>query len=140
MASSTMIAGLSLSVSSYLTPAGSLRNLLAAGAVSGFTVAIFTVLFILPLNNGLIAISRANSGKPMEEKQQQYVLAQLDQWRALHRVRMALGIISWLASTTALLASDPIIQFVFFSAAQPQLISCLGSSWDTFLPSCTYFL
>ncbi|KAJ7774109.1 hypothetical protein B0H14DRAFT_2538910 [Mycena olivaceomarginata] len=111
MASSTITAGLSLSVSSYLTPAGSLRNFLAAGAVSGFTVAIFTVLFMLPLNNGLLAISRANSGKPMEEKQQQYVLAQLDQWRALHRVRMALGIISWLASTTALLASDPIIQF-----------------------------
>ncbi|KAF8213868.1 hypothetical protein K438DRAFT_1927126 [Mycena galopus ATCC 62051] len=113
MATSTVMAGASLSVASYLTPAGPLRNILGAGAVAGFTVAIFTVLFMLPLNDSLIAILRAHKSgvKPMDVKQEQHVLDQLDKWRALHRVRIALGIISWLAATTGLLASDSIIKF-----------------------------
>jgi len=66
---------------------------------------------MLPLNNRLIAILRAHSVKPMEAKEQQYVLENLDRWRSLHRLRIVLGIISWLASVTGLLASDPVIRF-----------------------------
>ncbi|KAF8213869.1 hypothetical protein K438DRAFT_1802412 [Mycena galopus ATCC 62051] len=113
MATSTVAAGAALSVAGYLTPAGPLRNILGAGAVAGFTVAIYTVLFMLPLNNGLIAILRAHKSgvKPMDVKQEQHVLDELDKWRALHRVRIVLGIISWLAAITGLLASDSAIQF-----------------------------
>ncbi|KAF7352514.1 hypothetical protein MVEN_01216300 [Mycena venus] len=66
---STVTSGLALSVSAYLTPAGPLRNILAAGSVAGYTVAIYTVFFMLPLNNRLIAILHGNSVKPMDAKQ-----------------------------------------------------------------------
>ncbi|KAF8131708.1 hypothetical protein K438DRAFT_1788263 [Mycena galopus ATCC 62051] len=120
MATSIAMAGASLSVAGYLTPAGPLRNILGAGAVAGFTVGIYTVLFMLPLNNGLIAILRAHKSgvKPMDVKQEQHVLDELDKWRALHKVRIVLGIISWLAAITGLLASDSAIQFVIFCKAE----------------------
>ncbi|KAJ6547192.1 hypothetical protein B0H19DRAFT_1164396 [Mycena capillaripes] len=111
MAASTVTAGVALSVSAYQASAGPLRSLLAAGAVAGYTVAVYTIFFLLPLNNQLIATLRANSVKPMEPKEQQRVLDQLDQWRSMHKLRIALGLVSWVASTTALLASDPIIRF-----------------------------
>ncbi|KAJ7241953.1 hypothetical protein B0H12DRAFT_1133162 [Mycena haematopus] len=112
MASSTVVAGASLSVASYLTPAGPLRNILAAGSVAGLTVAIYTVLFMLPVNNDLGAIRRASSAaKPLDANQEKHVLDQLDRWRALHRVRIVLGICSWLSAVTGVLASDPIIRF-----------------------------
>ncbi|KAF8213867.1 hypothetical protein K438DRAFT_1706083 [Mycena galopus ATCC 62051] len=113
MASSALIAGTALSVAGYTTPAGPLRNIYAAGAVAGYTILIYTARFMLPINNGLIATLRAhNSGvKSMDAKEEQHVLDQLDRWRSLHRFRIVLGIVSLLASTTGLLASDPIIQF-----------------------------
>jgi hypothetical protein len=113
MGISTVVSGVALSVSAYLTPVGPLRYLLTAGAVAGYTVAVYTVLFMLPLNNGLIATLRDHSVKPLGPIEQQHVLDQLEKWRALHRVRIVLGIVSWLAATTALLAADPVIQFVF---------------------------
>ncbi|KAJ7929347.1 hypothetical protein B0H13DRAFT_946791 [Mycena leptocephala] len=113
MGISTVVSGVALSVSAYLTPVGPLRYLLTAGAVAGYTVAVYTVLFMLPLNNGLIATLRGHSVKPLGPIEQQHVLDQLEKWRALHRVRIVLGIVSWLAATTALLAADPAIQFVF---------------------------
>jgi len=111
MVTSSIVSGVSLSLAAYLTPAGPLRNLLIAGAVAGYTFIIYTVLFLLPLSNGLLDILRAKSVKPMEPEEQQYVLDQLDKWRVLHRPRIALGVISWLAATTALLASESVILF-----------------------------
>ncbi|KAF8218335.1 hypothetical protein K438DRAFT_1747516 [Mycena galopus ATCC 62051] len=115
MVASTVTAAVSLSVAGYLTSVGSLCNILAAGAVAGFAVVIYSVRFMLPLNDGLIVILRANSapGKLMDMKQEQHVLDQLDKWRALRRVRVGLGIISWLAATTGLLASDSTIRLRF---------------------------
>ncbi|KAJ6513789.1 hypothetical protein C8R47DRAFT_619377 [Mycena vitilis] len=110
MAASTVTSGAALSVSAYLSSSAPLRSILSAGAAAGFTVAVYTVLFMLPLNNKLIATLHANAGKPMALKDEQRVLDQLDSWRAMHRVRIVLGLISWAASVTALLASGPIIQ------------------------------
>ncbi|KAJ7684772.1 hypothetical protein DFH06DRAFT_1156598 [Mycena polygramma] len=110
MAASTVTAGVALSASAYLTSSAPLRSILSAGAAAGFTVAAYTILFMLPLNNKLIATLHANAGKQLEPKDEQRVLDQLDTWRAMHRLRIALGLVSWVASVTALLASDPIIQ------------------------------
>jgi len=110
MASSGVISALALSVSAYLTSARPLRNVLAAGAVAAYTSAAFTIILLLPVNNDLIAMRKANAVKPMEPREEQRALDQLDKWRALHRVRITLGLFPWLASAIALLAADPIIK------------------------------
>ncbi|KAJ7470412.1 hypothetical protein FB451DRAFT_337112 [Mycena latifolia] len=113
MAGSNLISAISLSASAYLTSERSLRNVLAAGAVAAYTMAAFTIFFMLPVNKNLISMLRSSSLKPMEPWEQQHVLDQLDKWRALHRVRIVLGVIPWLASTTAVLLSDSILRFIF---------------------------
>ncbi|KAJ7702437.1 hypothetical protein B0H17DRAFT_1194919 [Mycena rosella] len=112
MASSGIISALALSASAYYTAERSLRNVLAAGAVAAYTSAAFTILFLLPVNADLINILRSTSSRQMEPKEEQRALDQLDKWRALHRFRLFLGTIPWLASTTALLLSDSIIRFI----------------------------
>lgn len=111
MASSGIIATVSLAAAAYLTPAATLRNVLAAGAAAAFTIPVFTLLVMMPVNNDLGARLRSTKLKPMEPTEEAYVLDQLDKWRALHRVRIVLGAISCLSVTTAILASGPIIQF-----------------------------
>ncbi|KAF7359440.1 hypothetical protein MSAN_01286600 [Mycena sanguinolenta] len=110
MASAGAISAISLSLCTYLTSARPLRDILAAGAVAATTSAVYTIVFLLPLNNDLIATRKANELKPMGPKEQERVLEKLDQWRALHRVRIVIGVVPWLASVTALLASEPIIK------------------------------
>ncbi|KAJ7684775.1 hypothetical protein DFH06DRAFT_1156608 [Mycena polygramma] len=110
MASSGLISALAISASAYLTDARPLRNVLTAGALAAFTSAAFTIIFLLPVNNNLIAMHEANAVKPMGQREQQHALDQLDKWRELHRFRVVAGIIPWLASTIALLATDSIIQ------------------------------
>ncbi|KAJ7211296.1 hypothetical protein GGX14DRAFT_394226 [Mycena pura] len=78
MAASTVTAGIALSASAYQASAGPLCNLLAAGAVAGYMAALYTIFFLLPLNNQLIATLRANSVKPMEPIEQQRMLDQLE--------------------------------------------------------------
>ncbi|KAJ6515567.1 hypothetical protein C8R45DRAFT_919587 [Mycena sanguinolenta] len=109
MGGSTVVAGASLSWAAILTPAGTLRNILVAGGIAGFAVAAYTILRIRPLNNKLMATLRDSRAKPMDAEQEEHVLDQLDEWRAMHRVRIALGIVSWLATTTGILASGPFI-------------------------------
>ncbi|KAF8185013.1 hypothetical protein K438DRAFT_1597965, partial [Mycena galopus ATCC 62051] len=122
---SSITSGVALSVSAYFTPAGPLRNLLTAGAVAGYTFLIYTVLFMLQINNDLHASLKANSVKPMEEKEQKLVLDRLDKWKSLHQFRIALGVITWVAATTGLLASGPIVQFVFsFQISSPTDLAC----------------
>ncbi|KAJ6500377.1 hypothetical protein C8R45DRAFT_66244 [Mycena sanguinolenta] len=111
MPTASIVSGLSLSVAAYSTRPGPLRNLLTAGAVAGFSFVIYTLVFLLRINNSLLASVQANSVRPMEEKEQKLVLDQLDSWRALHRPRIALGIITWVAATAGLLASGPIVHF-----------------------------
>jgi uncharacterized membrane protein len=113
MASSGIISALALSVSAYLTSSRPLRNVLAAGAVAAYTSAAFTLVFLLPVNNALIAMRKTNAVKPMEQREEQRALEYLDKWRALHTVRITLGVFPWLASAITLLATDPIIKFVF---------------------------
>jgi hypothetical protein len=113
MAGAGLISGLALSASAYLlASAPPLRNVLAAGAVAAYTSAAYTILFLLPVNHDLIAMRKANAVKPMEAQEEQHALDQLDKWRSLHRVRVVLGLIPWLASVTALLATGPIIELV----------------------------
>jgi len=109
MGGSTVVAGASLSWAAILTPAGTLRNILVAGGIAGFAVAAYTILRIRPLNNKLMATLRDSRAKPMDAEQEEHVLDQLDEWRAMHWVRIALGIVSWLATTTGILASGPFI-------------------------------
>lgn len=111
MGSSTVLASVSLAAAAYFTPAAVLRNILVAGAAAAFTVPTFTLLFIMPVNNDLGARLRSTKLKPMEPSEEAHVLDQLDNWRALHRVRIVLGVISWLSVTTAILACGPVIQF-----------------------------
>jgi hypothetical protein len=68
---------------------------------------------LLPVNNALIAMRKTNAVKPMEQREEQRALEYLDKWRALHTVRITLGVFPWLASAITLLATDPIIKFVF---------------------------
>ncbi|KAF7338581.1 hypothetical protein MVEN_02084400 [Mycena venus] len=110
MGVSGIISALALSVGAYLTSAPLLRNVLAAGAVAAYTVPLFTTIFLLPTNKDLIAMRKANAVKPMGSREEQRALDQLDKWRALHRVRITLGLFPWLASAVALLAADPIIR------------------------------
>jgi len=110
MASSGVISALALSVSAYLASAPPLRNVFTAGAVAAFTSAAFTLIFLMPVNNELIAMRKANEVKPMELKEERRALELLDSWRALHRFRIVTGLVPWLASTIALLAADPIIK------------------------------
>ncbi|KAJ7211297.1 hypothetical protein GGX14DRAFT_697380 [Mycena pura] len=109
MLGASVMSAVALSVSAYLSSAGPLRNVAAAGAVAAYTSIAFTLLFLLPVNNDLIAMLKANAVKSMGPKEE-HALDQLDKWRALHRVRIVLGLISWLASATALLATDAIIK------------------------------
>ncbi|KAK7062028.1 ZZ-type zinc finger-containing protein 3 [Favolaschia claudopus] len=112
MPTSSVLAGLSLAVCSYNAPAGPLRNILAVGAVSGITVLVYTVMFMLALNNRLMGILRAHSVKPMDMKEQEFVLDGLDKWRSLHRTRMWIGAVTWVSAIVAVLANDqPIIRF-----------------------------
>ncbi|KAJ7756751.1 hypothetical protein DFH07DRAFT_819781 [Mycena maculata] len=110
MASAGIIATVSLASASYFATIPALRNILAAGAISAFTVPAWTLLFMMPVNNDLVARLRATKLKPMEPKEEAFVLDQLDKWRAMHRLRIALGIVAWLSVATAVLASGPIIQ------------------------------
>ncbi|KAJ7349348.1 hypothetical protein DFH08DRAFT_142472 [Mycena albidolilacea] len=110
MASSGVISALALSVSAYLTSSRPLRNILAAGAVAAYTSAAFTLVFLLPVNNALITMRKTNAVKPMEQREEQRTLEYLDKWRALHTVRITLGVFPWLASAITLLATDPIIK------------------------------
>ncbi|KAF7355593.1 hypothetical protein MSAN_01476500 [Mycena sanguinolenta] len=111
MGGSTVVAGASLCWAASLTPAGTLRNILVAGGIAGFAVAIYTVLRIRPVNSNLMATLRDSRAKPMDAEQEEHVLNQLDKWRAMHRVRIVLGIVSWLAATTGILANGPFISF-----------------------------
>ncbi|KAJ6547194.1 hypothetical protein B0H19DRAFT_1379526 [Mycena capillaripes] len=111
MTGAGIITAVSLSVSAYLNSAGPLRQVATAGIVAALTSIAFTILFLLPVNNNLIAMLKANAVKPMGPKEEQHALDQLDKWRSLHRVRIVLGLIPWLASATALLATDAIIKF-----------------------------
>ncbi|KAJ6513790.1 hypothetical protein C8R47DRAFT_1207084 [Mycena vitilis] len=86
MASSGLISAMALSASAYLTNAHPLRNVLTAGAIAAFTSAAFTIAFLLPVNNDLIAMQEANSMKPMGQRDKQNALDLLDKWRALHKV------------------------------------------------------
>ncbi|KAJ7168066.1 hypothetical protein C8R43DRAFT_982978 [Mycena crocata] len=112
MAGSGITSAVALSYVAYVTP-NPLRKILIAGAAAAYASAVFTFLFLMPINNDLIATLQSTSSKTMEPKQEQRVLGQLDKWRALHRARIVLGIISWAASLTTVLASGPFIQFVF---------------------------
>ncbi|KAJ7686199.1 hypothetical protein B0H17DRAFT_1072437 [Mycena rosella] len=111
MAASAVASALSLSVAAYTLLSPPLRNLLALGAAASYFIPAFTVVFMLPLNNDLIAKLQADSVKPMELREEQRVLEQLDQWRIMHRVRIACGLVAWGAAVTALLATDKIISF-----------------------------
>ncbi|KAJ7445827.1 hypothetical protein B0H11DRAFT_2249377 [Mycena galericulata] len=104
----SVVSAVSLSVAAYFTPA--LRNILAAGAAAAFTVGPYTLLLMMPVNNALGAQLRSTKLKPMEPAEEARVLDQLDSWRAMHRVRIVLGVISWLSVTSAILASGPFIQ------------------------------
>ncbi|KAJ7184147.1 hypothetical protein C8R46DRAFT_1063040 [Mycena filopes] len=104
-----VVCALSLSVAAYLTGKRPLRDVLGIGALAAFSNAAFTLLVLMPVNNDLMAALRASSVKPIDPKEESRVLDQLDKWRSLHRVRIVVGLVPWLACATALLASDPII-------------------------------
>ncbi|KAJ7043321.1 hypothetical protein C8F04DRAFT_1251464 [Mycena alexandri] len=104
------VSTLALATSAYLTGPRPLRDVFGIGAIAAFSIAAFTLLILMPVNNDLIATLQAASVKPMEPKEEKRVLDQLDKWRSLHRVRIVLGLVPWLASATALLASDAMIK------------------------------
>ncbi|KAJ7135827.1 hypothetical protein C8R44DRAFT_769114 [Mycena epipterygia] len=110
MASAGFISAVALTVPAYLTPKSALRNVLAAGALAAYSSAAFTIGFMLPVNNGLLATRRATAGQAMEPWEEHHTLEQLDKWRAMNRVRIGLGVVSWLASTVAVLASEPMVE------------------------------
>ncbi|KAJ7043324.1 hypothetical protein C8F04DRAFT_1251467 [Mycena alexandri] len=104
---------LAITTAAYLTSEGPLRNILSAGALAAFAAAVYTPLFMRSGNNELMASFRASAVKPMEPGEEKRVLDLLDKWRSLHRVRITLGLVTWVASATAVLATDAIIQPVF---------------------------
>ncbi|KAJ7771836.1 hypothetical protein B0H16DRAFT_1514909 [Mycena metata] len=104
------VSTLALATSAYLAGPRPLRNVFGIGAIAAFSVAAFTFIVLMPVNNDLMATLQAASVKPMEPKEENRVLNQLDKWRSLHRVRIVLGLVAWLASVTALLASDAAIK------------------------------
>ncbi|KAJ7100559.1 hypothetical protein C8R43DRAFT_1114732, partial [Mycena crocata] len=110
MTCSGIVSAAALSYLAYLTAENALRQILVAGAVTIFTSPAYTVLFLLPVNNELADTLRATAARPMNATQEERVLGLLDKWRALHRARIVMGIISWAAATTAVLASGPLIQ------------------------------
>ncbi|KAJ7135820.1 hypothetical protein C8R44DRAFT_976602 [Mycena epipterygia] len=101
MGSAGFISAVALTVPAYLTPRPALRNVLAAGALAAYSA--FTIGVMLP-------VKRATAGQAMEPWEEQQTLDQLDKWRAMNRIRIGLGVVSWLASTVAVLASEPIIE------------------------------
>ncbi|KAJ6529156.1 hypothetical protein DFH09DRAFT_1327394 [Mycena vulgaris] len=112
MGGSGVISAVALSAAAYLASARPLRNVLVAGAGAASLSAAWTVLFMLPLNHKLIATLESTAVKPMELEDEQRVLDQLDRWRAMHRVRIVLGAIAWLASAIPLFATDRVLWYV----------------------------
>ncbi|KAJ7043322.1 hypothetical protein C8F04DRAFT_1287848 [Mycena alexandri] len=108
---SGVFSALALSGAAYLTPGALERKTLIAGALAAFTSAAYSGFVMTPVNTDLIARERASIVKPMEPKEEEHVLKQLDKWRSLHRVRIALGFVAWMASVAALLASEAMIQW-----------------------------
>ncbi|KAJ6529173.1 hypothetical protein DFH09DRAFT_1185360, partial [Mycena vulgaris] len=106
MAGAAVASALSLSVAAYMTPESPLRTLLIAGAAASYTIPIYTILWMLPVNNDLIARLKASSVTPMNAGEEQRVVTLLDNWRMMHRLRMVLGSIAVFASVTALMATD----------------------------------
>ncbi|KAJ6529172.1 hypothetical protein DFH09DRAFT_1094128 [Mycena vulgaris] len=113
MSASVVASALSLSVAAYMTPESPLRNLLVAGAAASYSIPIYTILWILPVNNDLLARLKASSVTPMNAGEEQRVVALQDKWRVMHRLRMVFGSIAVFASVTALMATDRMIWYVF---------------------------
>ncbi|KAJ7043313.1 hypothetical protein C8F04DRAFT_1074388 [Mycena alexandri] len=110
MGLSGIFSAFALSAAAYLTSGRLLPNILAAGAAAAFTSAAYTLLVMMPVNNDLMASLRASTVKPIEPKEEKHVLDQLDSWRSLNRVRMGLGFVAWMASATALFATEAMIE------------------------------
>ncbi|KAJ7632292.1 hypothetical protein FB45DRAFT_1026475 [Roridomyces roridus] len=108
MAAAANVTALSLTIAAYFTPHATLRTILGTGASAAATVGIFTLFALMPVNNDLLA--RHAKQMEIDAAGEAHIEAQLNQWSALHRVRIVLGAISFLSATTALLASSPIIQ------------------------------
>ncbi|KAJ7771828.1 hypothetical protein B0H16DRAFT_1514888 [Mycena metata] len=110
MGLSGIFSAFALSAAAYVMSGGLLPKILAAGALAAFTSAAYTLLVMMPVNNDLMALLRASSVKPFEPKEEKHVLDQLDNWKSLHRVRMGLGFVAWMASATALFATESMIE------------------------------
>ncbi|KAJ7129912.1 hypothetical protein C8R43DRAFT_957387 [Mycena crocata] len=93
MATASIIGALSLTAATYLITEQSIRNILAVGAAVGSLPAVFTVVFLRPLNGELIATLRAHSSKSMEPRDGKHVMNQLDKWRYLNKVRQFIAVI-----------------------------------------------
>ncbi|KAJ7135854.1 hypothetical protein C8R44DRAFT_869551 [Mycena epipterygia] len=114
MAGSASTSAVALSAAAYFPP--STRSLLA-GAAAVYSTGALTLLFLLFVNNGLGAMLQSTSLKPMDPIQEKHALVQLDKWRAMHRVRIVLGTITWSTATIVMLATDSIFSS-WFAASQ----------------------
>ncbi|KAJ7756746.1 hypothetical protein DFH07DRAFT_958877 [Mycena maculata] len=110
MAGTSALSSASLTVAAYFALRPALYNILVAGALAAFTNVAWSILFLVPINKDFLARIRASRLKPLDPAEDTHVLGQLDRWRAMHCPHIVLGLIAWLSATTALLASDPIVQ------------------------------
>ncbi|KAJ7096615.1 hypothetical protein B0H15DRAFT_1019643 [Mycena belliarum] len=109
MASSSAASSVSLAVAASTVPASPLRSVMASGCAASLIVGVVTMIWLMPVNNNLAATLKATSvNEPMSSMEQERVLEKLDTWRKWHRVRMSLGAVAWVATVTAIMATDKV--------------------------------
>jgi Domain of unknown function (DUF1772) len=101
-----MVSAVSFCNAAYFTTSHSVRNLLLCTAGCSFLIVPYTLIAMLPVNNQLVEIYNSLRHNEKTDSNQRTLLEaqavlRLDEWRKLHRVRLLLGVGSWIAGLVA---------------------------------------
>ncbi|KIM79115.1 hypothetical protein PILCRDRAFT_823689 [Piloderma croceum F 1598] len=106
MGRSMMTSVVSFSTAALLTSSPSVRNLLLGAAAMSFAVGPWTLIRMLPINNELADMHKGQALQANKTTEitalDKRALNCLDEWRALHRVRVVFGLGAWITGLTAL--------------------------------------